>query len=100
MPYKNLSRKKMKSTSGKKLTARQKELGAMTPAKMKAAAIAAAKASGSSKPVKSGAKKKPRAAISAPMGPKRSAEAIAALKMQAAAKKKAAPKKKPVKKAK
>lgn len=74
----------------------------MTPAQMKAAAIAAAKASlaSSSKPVKSGAKKKPRAAISAPMGPKRSAEAIAALKLQAAAKKKAAPKKKPVKKAK
>lgn len=46
-------------------------------------------------------KKKPRPAISAPMSPKRSAEAIAALKLQAAAKKKkpkAKPKAKPKKK--
>lgn len=43
-------------------------------------------------------KKNPRPAISAPMGPKRAAEAIAALKLQAAAKKKAAAKNKTKKK--
>ena len=66
----------------KKLTAAQKELMKMTPAQLMAAAEKAAKASGSSKPVKAGVKKKPRPAPSMPMSKKRSAEAVAALKAQ------------------
>jgi len=52
----NAAKKKMAGKSyGKKLTAKQKEFAAMTPAQKMAAAEKAAKASGSSKPKKSNA---------------------------------------------